>query len=149
MGGAERDGAAIASKTAERGRYADRAACIGSDGGEGRAFLHAGSCSTGGTAGEVRRVERLKAVAEVAVLSRDAIRKLVEMRLTSNDGAGATESCGNGAVGLGDTEIITIERRAARRSETGKVEAVLERDGNSPEWFADGVFAVKIARLLA
>lgn len=97
----------------------------------------------------MRSIERLKTVAEVAILSSDAIGKLMEMRLTGDDGAGGTEPRSNGAVHLRDVVVVTIKRRAARCSETRKVEAVFERNRNSPEWLADDIFATKVARLVA
>lgn len=149
VGCVESDGGAIAGEATERSRDADGAARVGADGGQGGAFLNAGGGAAGGATGEVRGVERLEAVAEVMVLSGNAVGELVEVRLACDDGAGGAETAGDAAVGSGDAVVFAVERGAAGGRETSKIEAVFERDRNSPKGLLRNVFATEAASFLA
>lgn len=143
------EGGAIAGEAAEGGRDADGASRVGANRGEGGAFLDAGGGTAGGASGEMRWVERLDAVAEVAVLSGDAVGELVEIRFASDDGSGSAKASGDCAVGGGDAVVVAVELGAAGGRETREVEAVFERDRNSPERLVGDVFAAEIARFVA
>ncbi len=97
----------------------------------------------------MRWVEGLEAVAEVAVLSGDAVGELVEICFAGDDGSGGAKAGGDCAVGGGDAVVVAVEGGAARGGETGEVEAVFERDGDSPERLVGDVFAAEIAGFVA
>src|SRR6201999_2715403 len=76
---AESESRAVSSQPTERRRHADRAAGIGADGGNSRAFLDTGRTPARGSACELQRIARLQAVAILFVLACDAIGKLMQM----------------------------------------------------------------------
>lgn len=91
----------------------------------------------------------MEAVAEVAVLSGDAVGELVEICFAGDDGSGGAKAGGDCAVGGGNAVEIAVEVGTAGGGEPGEVEAVFEGDGNTPEMLVSDVFAPEIAGFVA
>ena len=137
------DGGAIAGEAAEGGGAAHRAASIGTDGRERRAFKNAGRSAAGRSAGERTRIAGLLAVAEFGIFAGDAVGERVKVGLAGDDGPGFAELFNEPRVVLGDAVEIAIEVDAATGGCAGKVEAVFDGDGDTPE------VAASIAKLAA
>jgi hypothetical protein len=81
----------------------------------------------------VRGVARLHAVAVVGAFARNPVGQLVQVRLARDDRTRSPQMRRDSGVSLGRSMQIAVKNRTARGLEAGQVEAVLQRNGNTPQ----------------
>ena len=133
LGAAETECRAIAGQPAQCRRHTDGPARIRADGGNRRAFLHAGRASAGRASGECLRILGLRAVAVLAVLPGDAVSQLMQMGLAHDHGSGRSQPRGHSGVSRCNAVLVRIEMRAASGRVARDIEAIFNPDGNTEE----------------
>ena len=131
-------GGAITGEAAERGGNADGASCVRADGGYGGAFKDAGCCTGRRAAGEGCGIAWLHAVAEFGILAGDAVGQGMQMGFAGDDCSGGSRSRCEQAIESRDAGPfrVAIKLDAATCGRSGKIEAVFDGDGQTPEMVA-------------